>query len=281
MPDPSGSKKPTSSPREKPGASDPAPSTFLPDYAAAIVETVRHPLVLLDSGLRVLVANAAFYQTFGGTPAVIRRRSLYDLAEGRWDSPELHTVLQALREENVAFENHEVRVTIDGQPRVFRLNARKLASSDPNSLNLLLAFEDVTELLRIEERMRGLARMEAIGQLAGGVAHEINNQMTVVQGFMAFVMRGIAPDDQKQKDLQQAERAARHVVYITRQLLNFSRKQMIRQEIIDPWTLLMGMQALLRRVLGSGIEVNVVRKATYARSDSILTNWARSSSTWP
>jgi two-component system cell cycle sensor histidine kinase/response regulator CckA len=260
MPDLSGRKKPTSSPREKSRASDQAPSTFLPDYAAAIVETVRHPLVLLDSGLRVLVANAAFYQTFGSTPEVTRRRSLYDLAEGRWDSPELHAVLHALQEENVAVENHEVRVTIDGQAKVFRLNARKLASSDPGSLILLLAFEDVTELLRVEERLRGLARMEAIGQLAGGVAHEINNQMTVLQGFMAFATRGIAPNDPKRKDLRQAERAANHVVYITRQLLNFSRKQMIRQEVIDPWTLLTGMRALLGRVLGSGIEVNIVRK---------------------
>ena len=260
MPDPSGRKNPTASPREEQRASDQAPSTFLPDYAAAIVETVREPLVLLDSGLRVLVANAAFYQVFGGTPAHTRRRSVYDLAEGRWNSPELHTVLHALQEENVAFENHEVRVTIDGQPKVFRLNARRLASSDRDGSSLLLAFEDVTELLRVEERMRSLARMEAIGQLAGGVAHEINNQMMVLQGFMAFVTRGIAADDPKRKDVQQAERAANHVVYITRQLLNFSRKQMIRQEIIDPWTLLIGMRALLGRVLGSGIEVNFVRK---------------------
>ena len=76
--------------------------------------------------------------------------------------------------------------------------------------------------------------MEAVGQLAGGVAHEINNQMTVLTGFMAYVTRDIGPDDPKRKDLDYAERAADHVVYITRQLLNFSRKQMIRREIIDP-----------------------------------------------
>src|SRR6185503_1613373 len=67
-------------------------------------------------------------------------------------------------------------------------------------------------------------------------------------------------DDPKRKDLQYAERAADHVVYITRQLLNFSRKQLIRREIIDPWTLLQGMRTLLGRVIGSGILVNIVRK---------------------
>ena len=86
--------------------------------------------MLLDSGLRVLVANAAFYRTFDVTPAVVRRRSLFDLAHGRWDSPELHAVLQELQEQDIAFENHEVRVTIDGQPRMYRLNARKLDSSE-------------------------------------------------------------------------------------------------------------------------------------------------------
>src|SRR3954451_8809759 len=64
-------------------------STSLPDYSAAIVETVREPLVLLDTGLRVLAANSAFYHAFGGNPDIIRRRSIFDLAQGRWDAPEL------------------------------------------------------------------------------------------------------------------------------------------------------------------------------------------------
>jgi PAS domain S-box-containing protein len=237
-----------------------APSTSLPDYSVAIVEAVREPLVLLDSGLRVLVANAAFYRTFGVAPAVVRRRSLFDLAHSRWDAPELHTVLQALQERDIAFENHEVRVTIDDTPRVYRLNARKLDSSDPTNPLILLAFEDVTEQLRMDDRLRDLARMEAVGQLAGGVAHEINNQMTVLTGFMAFVTQGVQSDDPKIKDLQYAKGAADHVVYITRQLLNFSRKQLIRRKVIDPWTLLQGMQTLLGRVIGSGILVNLVRK---------------------
>ena len=226
----------------------------------AIVEAVREPLVLLDSGLRVLVANAAFYRTFGVTPGVTRRRSLFDLAQSRWDAPELHAVLQTLQERDIAFENHEVRVVIDGKTRVYRLNARRLDSSDPDSQTILLAFQDVTEQLGVEERLRDLARMEAVGQLAAGVAHEINNQMTVLTGFMAFLTRGLTPDDPGWKHLGYAERAADHVVYITRQLLNFSRKQMIKREIIDPWTLLRGMQTLLGRVIGSGILVNIVRK---------------------
>jgi PAS domain S-box-containing protein len=237
-----------------------APSTFLPDYSVAIVEAVREPLVLLDAGLRVLVANAAFYRTFAVTPAEIRRRSLFDIAHSRWNSPELHTVLARLQEQDIAFENHEVQVTIDGAAKVYRLNARRLDSSDQDSRIILLAFDDVTEQLRVDERLRELARMEAIGQLAGGVAHEINNQMTVLTGFMKFVTRGLPPDDPRWGDLRQAERAADHVVYITRQLLNFSRKQMIKRKVIDPWTLLQGMQTLLGRVIGADILVNLVRK---------------------
>lgn len=259
MPEPSGKKKLGPYSAEEHRVAEPA-STCLPDYSVAIVETVREPLVLLDAGLRVLVANAAFYRAFGGTPDLVRRRSLFDLAEGRWDAPDLHAVLRALQERDIAFENHEVRVTMGGKPYVYRLNARKLDASDGDNSTILLALEDVTELLRVEERLRDLARMEAIGQLAGGVAHEINNQMTVLIGFMAFVTRDIPPDDPKRKDLVHAEGAADHVVYITRQLLNFSRKQMIRREVVDPWTVVLSMQRLLGRLLGSGVQVNIVRK---------------------
>ena len=259
MPEPSGKKKLGPYSAADHSVAEPA-STSLPDYSVAIVETVREPLVVLDAGLRVLVANAAFYRAFGVTPDLVRRRSLFDLAEGRWDAPELHSVLQSLQERNVAFEDHELSVTIDGTSQVYRLNARKLDSSDADSSIILLAFENVTELLRVEERMRDLARMEAIGQLAGGVAHEINNQMTVLMGFMAFATRDIASGDPKWTDLAHAERAAEHVVYITRQLLNFSRKQMIRPEVVDAWTVVQGMQRLLSRLLGSGIQVNIVRK---------------------
>jgi signal transduction histidine kinase/ActR/RegA family two-component response regulator len=259
MPRPAGRKKAAPSAKEL-SVHEAAPSTSLPDYSVAIVEAVREPLVLLDSGLRVLVANAAFYRTFEVTPAVVRRRSLFDLAQSRWDTPDLHAVLRALQEQDIAFENHEVRVALNGKPKIYRLNARKLDSSDPANQAVLLAFEDVTEQLRMDERLRDLARMEAVGQLAGGVAHEINNQMTVLTGFMAFLTRGLQPDDPKWNDFQYAQRAADHVVYITRQLLNFSRKQLIRRENIDPWRLLQGMQTLLGRVIGSGSLVNIVRK---------------------
>jgi two-component system CheB/CheR fusion protein len=164
MPEPADRPDPLSLPAADHRVSDHTPSKLLADYSAAIVETVREPLVLLDVGLRVLVANAAFYRTFGGSPGTIRRRSLFDLAKGRWDAPELHAVLQALQERDVAFEDHEVRVTIDGKQKVYQLNARKLASPQPDSGTVLLAFEDITEMLRVEERLRDLARMEAVGQ---------------------------------------------------------------------------------------------------------------------
>ena len=184
---------------------------------------------------------------------------------------------------NVAFRCHEVEVIIDGMPRVYRLNARKLVSPDPESLTLLLAFEDVSERLRLEEAMR-LARMEAVGQLAGGVAHEINNQMTVLMGFMTFVTRDLDERDPRMQDLRFAERAAEHVVYITRQLLNFSRKQMIRRETIDPG--LCSLACTLCSVGCSvlGIQVKIVRtgQSSLARFfSSTPDNSARCSSTWP
>ena len=231
----------------------------MPEYSVAIVEAVREPLVLLDSGLRVLVANAAFYRTFDVTPAVVRRRSLFDLAHSRWDAPELHAVLQELQERDIAFENHEVHVTIDGQPRCTgsTLEARLVRSGEPDYPARVRGRNRTTAHGRAVARSGPDGSHRAAGRGRGARDQQSNDGPT---GFLAFVTRDLQPDDPKGKDLQYARRAAEHVIYITRQLLNFSRKQLIRREIIDPWTLLQGMQTLLGRVIGSGILVNVVRK---------------------
>ena len=109
---------------------------------------------------------------------------------------------------------------------------------------------DVTERKLAEERLVAAQRMDAVGQLAGGVAHEINNMMTAVLGFSELLLNRLGPTDPSSADLRQIRRAADRAATITGQLLAFSRRQILRPEVLDLNQLVCGLEPMLRQVLG-------------------------------
>jgi PAS domain S-box-containing protein len=112
---------------------------------------------------------------------------------------------------------------------------------------------DVTERKLAEERLIQAQRMDAVGHLAGGVAHEINNMMTVVLGFSAILLDNIG-DDPRAAELRQIHRAATRAATITGQLLAFGRRQQLRPEVLDLNEWIRGLEHMLRRVLGEDKE---------------------------
>jgi two-component system, cell cycle sensor histidine kinase and response regulator CckA len=108
---------------------------------------------------------------------------------------------------------------------------------------------DVTERKLAEERLIQAQRMDAVGHLAGGVAHEINNMMQVVLGFSSLILER-AGDDSQAAELRQIHRAASRAADITSQLLVFSRRQQLRPQVLDLNELIRGTERMLHRVLG-------------------------------
>src|SRR5665811_1285606 len=120
------------------------------NYAQNIVDTVREPLLILDTTLRVRSANRAFYQTFQVSPGETEGRLIYELGNGQWDIPDLRTLLEDIVPKSSVFNDFELEHTfpIIGR-RVMLLNARKLRPGSHAEL-LVLAMEDVTERRRSE-----------------------------------------------------------------------------------------------------------------------------------
>ena len=108
---------------------------------------------------------------------------------------------------------------------------------------------DVTERKTAEERLLQAQRMDAVGHLAGGVAHEINNMMTAVLGFSALLLDRLKGDD-RAADVRQIHRAAERAAGITRQLLAFGRRQLLRPQVLDLNRLVGGLEPMVQRVLG-------------------------------
>jgi two-component system, cell cycle sensor histidine kinase and response regulator CckA len=116
---------------------------------------------------------------------------------------------------------------------------------------------DVSERRESEELVLRMQRNELVGRLAGGIAHETNNQMTAVLGFTDFVLRGDNLTAEQRADLNQVRRAASRVVQLTRQLLAFSGRQVLQPEILDMDLTLRESYSLLTRTLGPEVRLHL------------------------
>jgi len=114
------------------------------DYAEAIVETVREPLLVLNQDLGVITANGSFYETFQVVPIQTEQRSIFELGNGQWNIPQLRSLLEEILASNTHFQDFEVEHEFEQIGRkVMRLNARKIPRID-NTQMILLAIEDIT-----------------------------------------------------------------------------------------------------------------------------------------
>ena len=113
---------------------------------------------------------------------------------------------------------------------------------------------DVTERKQMEERIRASQRLEAVGRLAGGVAHDYNNSLTAILGFTGLLEQRLAGDPEALTDLREVRAAAQRAAELTRQLLAFSRRQVLQPAQVDLNRTLSGMERLLRHMVGEDVQ---------------------------
>lgn len=108
-------------------------------------------------------------------------------------------------------------------------------------------------LRQAEAQLRQSQKMEAIGRLAGGVAHDFNNLLTVIRGYSELILARIPQDDPSRRDMEEVRKAADRAAGLTRQLLAFSRRQIVSAKVIDVNAVIMNMDGMLRRLVGEDI----------------------------
>src|SRR4030043_2309214 len=132
-----------------------------------IVETVREPLIVLDSDLRVFSANRSFYKSFKVTPEETIGNLIYDLGNRQWDIPRLRTLLEDILPKNNKFDDYEVEHIFSNiGHKIMLLNARRITHKEIGSQMILLAIEAITKIRKLERERQNIFSM---------LAHDMKN----------------------------------------------------------------------------------------------------------
>ncbi|MBA2378177.1 MAG: PAS domain-containing protein, partial [Blastocatellia bacterium] len=130
--------------------------------------------------------------------------------------------------------------------------------ADGVPVRMIGGMTDLTEQKNLEAQLLQSQKMEAIGQLAGGIAHDFNNLLTVINGYSDLLLRSIEPDSPHEKRIAAIRDAGDRAANLTRQMLAFSRKQILAPKVIDVNEIVDGMNKLLRRIIGEDINFTAV-----------------------
>jgi PAS domain S-box-containing protein len=143
----------------------------------------------------------------------------------------------------------------DGKAITVHLAGRAVRDASGQIAYFEIMAEDVSERKQLELQLRQSQKMQAIGQLAGGVAHDFNNLLMVVKGHLELVLAGMTPSDPLYPRLDQIQKAAQRASSLTRQLLAFSRLQVLQPQVLDLNNIVSGMIQMLSRLIGENIDL--------------------------
>ena len=216
---------------------------------------------------RFLYVNRAWHQAIGLPESELERRGFLDVVH-----PDSRTRYQEIVQRALAGETlthvELVLVTSDGGGITVEGN---LSCTFQHGRPWMLRgiYRDVTERKRIEDQLRRAERMQAAGRLAGGMAHEVNNMMTGVIGFSEFLLRSFAAEDPRRGEVEEIIRAGTRASDVTRQLLAFTRQQLLHPEVLDVNGVVNGIEKMLRRTLGEdhALELRLSPAAGEIRAD--------------
>ncbi len=201
---------------------------------------------------RYIEANDVFLGTLGYEREEVVGNTSTEL--GIWARPEDRSAMiqKLLRGELVRDMEMNSR-TKSGQIRQVLLSLQTIRLQ--NELCLLASLRDITEHKLLEEQLRQAQKMEAVGRLAGGVAHDFNNLLGIVMGYSELLLGKLPADDPSRKTLERIMDAAGRASELTRQLLAFSRRQVLQTKVVDVNAVVGDAQRLLQRLLGEDIEL--------------------------
>ena len=223
----------------------------------ALVENSSDALFLIDAVGRVTYLSPSSVRHLGWTAEQMVGRSYFDFVH-----PDDREIAGARMAESLSTPGATIVEEIrfhhaDGTWRIMEgLSVNRL--DDPAVGGIVVNMRDLTDRRKLEAQLRQAQKMEAVGQLAGGVAHDFNNLLTAILGYCQLMLDELPDEDPLRLDLLEIQSAGDRAASLTRQLLAFSRRQMLQPQVVDINTLVTQLEKLLRRLISEDVDLVMV-----------------------
>ncbi len=231
---------------------------------ASTFDAIQDAVCVVSPSFDILEANVAACNVFGAARDAVVGRKCYDLifgADAAARGCPCKTPLQGC-----GAASH----VVERGGRSFDVTIWPIAHGGKHH-GFVHVMRDLTEDLKkqrerqdLEEKLRMSQKLEAIGKLAGGIAHDFNNLLSVINSYSEFAMDGLRPGDPVRDDIAEILAAGQRAAELTRQLLAFSRKQVLRPVVLNLNDVVRGMEGMLRRLIGEDIVLQTVLAADLA-----------------
>jgi len=223
---------------------------------SAAAEQISDAIIFSDVNGRVQYVNASFEKMSGWTKAETRGRSACVIT-GRGDE-EIWRRLREIARRDGEWHGRIVNHRKDGAPYTTEVSLSPIRDRGGEVVNFVGILRDITEELEKEERFLQAQKMEAVGRLAGGVAHDFNNILTTITGYVDLLSARVPPGSPPHEELAFIQGAATRAAGLTRQLLAFSRKQVLQPQVLNLNAVLDEVKVMLKPLVRDDVELRIV-----------------------
>ncbi|HEX6746777.1 MAG TPA: PAS domain S-box protein [Longimicrobium sp.] len=223
---------------------------------AAVVGSMDDAVICKAFDGTVLSWNDAAGRMFGWSEAEAVGRSVFDLLPADAHAEERETLARVAAGERVALRETD-RMTREGRRMLVSATVSPVPGAGGGVQCAAAVVRDVTDERKLQAQLRQAQKMEAVGRLAGGVAHDFNNLLTAIKGNAGLLLADLPAASPWREEVEEIDRAAQRASDLTRQLLAFSRRQVLQPRVVDLNAVIADTQRMLRRLIEEDVAITV------------------------
>jgi two-component system cell cycle sensor histidine kinase/response regulator CckA len=218
------------------------------------LESSVNAIMIVDHGGNITWVNRAFTHLTGYTADEVVGQSPRLLKSGRHDLAFYRHLWNTVSRGEL-WRGELVNRRKDGSLYLEEMTITPVLDAEGRVTHFIGIKQDITEQHSLQQQLFQAQKMESIGRLAGGIAHDFNNLLQAITGFCTLLLDQMNPDSPHRSDVQEIDKAAHRAAGLTRQLLAYSRRQVMEPKLVDPNQLVENLNKMLRRLLGEDIEL--------------------------